>query len=237
MIDFQNETVSLGWCDNGSTDGKFTEGIAYTFLGLLDQGMMINQIIRVQGNQIARQRETLIRQWEEKNDTDWLLWVDSDIFLNVDLFKILASYADKETHKVISGVYFIAKENLETLPTPMACIFSGTDEENNKVIHVHPLPENKLIEIDAAGMGLVLMHRSALEAMRKVYGPDQALFEEKTDIEDKFVSEDIMFFRKLKVAGIQSYAHTGATATHIKRFPLDINYYNMYWDNVNKMKR
>ncbi len=24
-----NETVSIGWCDNGTTDGKFTEGLVF----------------------------------------------------------------------------------------------------------------------------------------------------------------------------------------------------------------
>jgi len=27
-----NETVSIGWCDNGTTDGRFTEGLIPTEL-------------------------------------------------------------------------------------------------------------------------------------------------------------------------------------------------------------
>ena len=43
-----------------------------------------------------------------------------------------------------------------------------------------------------------------------------------------------MFFRKLKKAGIKIYAHTGAVVQHMKRFSFDVNYYNVYWDALEK---
>lgn len=48
---------------------------------------------------------------------------------------------------------------------------------------------------------------------------------------DEYISEDIVFFRKLKKSGIQAYAHTGALADHIKRVPLNASYYMIYWNN------
>jgi len=43
------------------------------------------------------------------------------------------------------------------------------------------------------------------------------------------VGEDIIFFRKLKQAGIKVFAHTGALAQHMKRFSFDVAYYGLYW--------
>ncbi len=43
------ETLSIGWCDNGMTDGKFTEGLLYTSLTSAKHGIFINNAIRVQG--------------------------------------------------------------------------------------------------------------------------------------------------------------------------------------------
>jgi hypothetical protein len=33
----------------------------------------------------------------------------------------------------------------------------------------------------------------------------------------------------MQEAGIPLYAHTGALVKHIKRFSLDVGYYDMYW--------
>lgn len=30
----KSDTVAIGWCDNGTTDGKFTEGLMTAVLGL-----------------------------------------------------------------------------------------------------------------------------------------------------------------------------------------------------------
>ena len=57
------------------------------------------------------------------------------------------------------------------------------------------------------------------------------MFAENQEI-GKFISEDISFFKKLKKCGVQLYAHTGALVEHRKTFSFDINYYNLYWTNV-----
>jgi hypothetical protein len=38
-----------------------------------------------------------------------------------------------------------------------------------------------------------------------------------------------VFFRNLKKAGVDVYAHTGAVVKHMKRFAYDENYYALYW--------
>ena len=60
------------------------------------------------------------------------------------------------------------------------------------------------------------------------------MFAEEEGVGEKYISEDIVFFRKLKKAGIKIYAHTGAVVQHMKRFSFDVNYYNVYWDALEK---
>jgi hypothetical protein len=95
------------------------------------------------------------------------------------------------------------------------------------------LPKNELIKVDSAGFGFLLMHKSIVSKMREV-SPDYSLFAEEEGIGDKYISEDIVFFRKLKAAGVDVYAHTGALVQHMKRFSFDINYYNLYWNGLQK---
>ena len=154
----KNETVAIGWCDNGTTDGKFTEGLMTAVITGAANGMPIHTSIRVQGNQIGRQRQVLFDHWADKVKTDWILWVDSDIVLNTDAMQKLWKTADKVNRPVVSGVYFISKENEGSLMKPYPVLFNDVSEY--QIQYVHPLPDNEVIKIDNAGFGFVLMHKS-----------------------------------------------------------------------------
>ncbi len=69
------------WCDNGLTDGKFTQGLVYT---ILTSDLPIASAQRVQGNQIGRQRQTAFDVWHKQTKFDWILWIDSDIVITND---------------------------------------------------------------------------------------------------------------------------------------------------------
>jgi hypothetical protein len=225
----KNETVSIGWCDNGTTDGKFTEGLMTAALAGPGNGTPIASSIRVQGNQIGRQRQVLFDHWADKIKTDWLLWVDSDIVLNLDAMKLLWQTADKINRPVVSGVYFISKENEGTLMRPFPVLFDNITEFQIK--YHHPLPENQVLKVDCAGFGFVLMHKSIVPKMREAH-PGKGMFMETGDgQDDHFIGEDIIFFRRMEKAGIPLHAHTGALVKHIKRFSLDYDYYALYWAN------
>jgi len=221
------EVISIGWCDNGMVDGKFAEGVVYTTLTGIGKGLPIGNAIRVQGNQIGRQRQALMDMWYDQIKTEWLLWVDSDIVLTLDVLEMLWKVADKDTKPVVSGVYFISKQMESSLMQPMPALFDETGNEF-EIKYKHPLPFNQVIKVDNAGLGLTLMHKSVVPALRQKF-PDQSMFAEIENVGEKFVGEDIVFFRKLKAAGIPVHAHTGARVKHMKRFAYDDNYYALYW--------
>lgn len=234
MAHSNKETLSIIWCDNGTTDGKFTEGLVYTIIHAGTVGVPINNAIRVQGNQIARQRQAAIEMWQKVN-TDWALWVDSDIVLTQDMLKTLWNTADKVTRPVVSGVYFISKQMEGSLMMPMPCIFNDTDNQY-EIKYLHPLPKNQVVKVDSAGMGLVLMHKSVLKGLNDKF-PGDFWFGENNERAEKFIGEDIVFFRKVKEAGIPVHAHTGVIAKHMKRFAFDDAYYNLYWGAVEMAER
>ena len=226
MAHGSNEIISIGWCDNGMVDGKFAEGIMYTTITAPTKKIPIGNAIRVQGNQIGRQRQALLDMWYDQVKTEWLLWVDSDIVLTLDVLEMLWKTADKNTKPVVSGVYFISKQMESSLMQPMPALFNEVSEF--QIQYIHPLPQNEVIKVDCAGLGLTLMHRSVVPKLRQI-SPDYSLFAEKENLGEKFVGEDIVFFRNLKKAGVDVYAHTGARVKHMKRFAYDDNYYALYW--------
>ena len=221
------ETVALAWCDGGMVDGRFMDGLLLATMNAPKIGMNIVNKIRVNGNQIGRQRQVLFDNWADVTKTDWLLWIDSDIVVTPDSLKLVWDSADKVSRPVVSGTYFVSKENERSLMQPFPALFKEGSTKHELQI-IHPLPKNELIKVDSAGFGFLLMHKSIVSKMREV-SPDYSLFAEEEGIGDKYISEDIVFFRKLKAAGVDVYAHTGALVQHMKRFSFDINYYNLYY--------
>jgi hypothetical protein len=213
-------------------DGRFMDGLLLATMNAPKIGMNIVNKIRVNGNQIGRQRQVLFDNWADVTKTDWLLWIDSDIVVTPDSLKLVWDSADKVSRPVVSGTYFVSKENERSLMQPFPALFKEGSNKHELQI-VHPLPKNELIKVDSAGFGFLLMHKSIVPKMRKV-SPDYSLFAEEEGIGDKYISEDIVFFRKLKAAGIDAYAHTGALVQHMKRFSFDINYYNLYLNGLQK---
>jgi len=221
-----NETVTLCWCDGGGTDGKFTEGLVYA---TLSRPIPITNAMRVQGNQIGRQRQVALETWYDKTDTDWLLWVDSDIEITNDALLKVWQAADKISRPVVTGTYFISKENEQSLMAPYPAVFDWVEGQDFQIKYLHPLPANSLVKVGSAGFGFVLMHRNAISTMRKVHGAIPYFNE--TGVGDEFVSEDINFFRLMGQAGVPLYTHTGALVKHMKRFALDVEYYKFFWNN------
>jgi GT2 family glycosyltransferase len=226
MTHSSNEIISIGWCDNGMVDGKFAEGLMYTTITAQSRKLPVGNAIRVQGNQIGRQRQALLDMWYDNVKTEWLLWVDSDIVLTTEILAMLWKIADKDTKPVVCGTYFISKQMESSLMQPMPALFTEISEYEIK--YLHPLPKDEVVKVDCAGLGLTLMHRSVVPKLRAV-SPDYSLFAEKEGLGDKYVGEDIVFFRNLKKAGVDVYAHTGALVKHMKRFAYDENYYALYW--------
>ena len=226
------DTVTIAWCDNGLVDGKFAHCVANALIECKNFDINIVNTIRVLGNQIARQRQTVYNTWKE-NPTDWILWIDSDILFDSIYIKKIIDSADENDRPVVSGLYFISKNPESSLMEPTAAAFINVDKYLIKSIH--PIPENEIIEIDNAGMGFVLMNKSIIEKIEKNY-PNEFLFKENEENGDNFIGEDIAFFRKLKNIQIPIYLNTEIKLQHLKKFPFDLNYYLMYWDNIDKIK-
>jgi GT2 family glycosyltransferase len=224
------EAITLAWCDNGSVQGGFANGIANTIIDAPNNNINIKNTIRVNGNQIGRQRQILFDHWADHIKTDWLLWVDSDIIISCDSVKMLCDIADKEKRPVVTGTYFVSNQNEQTLMEPRPSLYMETGDEFQTYV-VHPLPENVVIPVDVAGFGFMLMHRSIVEPVRMA-ADGHSVFAEKQNSVTQFVSEDVVFCRYLKKAGIQLYAHTGAIVPHMKTFSFDDNYYKIYWDGI-----
>jgi GT2 family glycosyltransferase len=219
------KTLAIALCDNGYVDSKFLDGLLSIIVYMNSANSKINfdGLMHVSGSQIAQQRQNAIDSWYREAESDMLLWIDSDVVITVDAFKRLIDLIDETDRPIVSGVYFISPNQYDSMMTPYPAIFTDDGERNTSI---HPLPENKIIQIDAAGFGLLLMHRSAV---KKLIELEDSLFD--VSFGKINLGEDISFFRKAKKNGIPVYADTGALVSHMKRFSFDVNYYKNWWIN------
>ena len=228
----EQETVSVAWCDSGQVEGKFAQGLVDV---LLKSGVKFETSLRSQGNQIGRQRETILKYWFENNKSDWLLWVDSDVVLTVETFKLLWDNKDAKERPIMTGVYFTTDNPEEPLMVPMPTVFTFAEKDGVIGIQrIHPLPKDELIKVDAAGMGFVLMHRSVVE--RVLDKMPEATFFTEVGVHKTFMGEDIFFFALLNQCEIPVWCHTGALAPHMKLFSFDQHYYNAFFGGVQQQK-
>jgi hypothetical protein len=218
------DTLAIAWCDNGMVDGKFMQGVTDV---MLHGGANVVTTLRSSGNQIGRQRETVVKYWYENNKSEWLLWVDSDVVIGPDVFKKLWDRRDVEKHPILTGVYFTTDTPEEPLMIPMPTLFEFIVKgEEVGIKRMHPLPKNKFIKVGAAGMGFVLMHRSVVTRILEVL-PNTPLFTE-VGVGKQFMGEDIFFFSLCDKADIPVWCDTSATVPHMKRFSFDVNYYDAF---------
>lgn len=226
------ETVSVAWCDSGQVEGKFTQGLVDV---LLKSGVKFETSLRSQGNQIGRQRETVLKYWFEENKSDWLLWVDSDVVLTVDTFKLLWDNKDAKERPILTGVYFTTDNPEDPLMVPMPTVFNFVEKDDVIGLQrIHPLPKDKFMKVDAAGMGFVLMHRSVVE--RVLEKMPNATFFTEVGVHKTFMGEDIFFFALLNQCEIPIWCHTGALVPHMKLFSFDQHYYNAFFGGVQEQK-
>ena len=179
------------------------------------------------GTKIERLRETIVKAWYEQNKSDWILWVDSDVVISPDTFRKLWDKRDAVDKPLLTGVYFTTDTPEEPLMVPSPTVFEFVVNGNEVGIkRLHPLPRDKFIQVGAAGMGFVLMHRSVITRILEVK-PNTPIFTE-VGVNKSFMGEDIFFFALCNEAEIPVWCDTSALVPHMKRFSFDVNYYDAF---------
>lgn len=218
------ETLTIAWCDNGMVDGKFMQGVTDV---MLHSGVKVVTTLRSQGNQIGRQREKIVKHWYENNKSDWILWVDSDVVVSPEMFHKLWDKRDAVEKPLLTGVYFTTDTPEEPLMVPSPTVFEFVvNDKEVGIKRLHPLPKDKFIQVGAAGMGFVLMHRSVITRILEVK-PNTPIFTE-VGVNKSFMGEDIFFFALCNDAEIPVWCDTSALVPHMKRFSFDVNYYDAF---------
>ena len=210
------DTVAIGWADPGHVDGEFAVALAQLSVA---RASWLGGMIRVEGSAlISRIRNEIASAFLDRSEAAWLLMIDSDESLPVPAFDKLIGAAHDKSHPIVAGLYFGARPTGGLYATPEPLIFR---EQDGMYAALHDYPRDRVIPVDAAGTGCLLIHRSVLEAMRAVATPDEGdrwCFFQDGPSGGHWYGEDVNFCRRAKALGFPIHAHTGAVLPHRKRY-------------------
>jgi hypothetical protein len=210
--------VSIGVCDPGTVNG----GFAFSLIQLAQsRSSRLGPFIRVKGSGLlSKQRNRLVKQFLETK-SDWLLMMDSDEQLPVESFDKLIEAAHDKERPIVAGLVFASFETGFPYPKPVPTIFQDAPEG---FLPLNNYDKDSLFQVDAAGTGCLLVHRSVLEAMRENadehQGQDWCWFID-FPFNGEWIGEDLQFCRRVRSLGFPIYAHTGAILPHSKSYWLD----------------
>lgn len=209
--------ISIGACDPGEVNAAW----AYRIFQLCQsRGQRLGPFIRIEGSGLlSKLRNRVVKAFLDNTDSDWLLMLDVDEQLTLEAFDLLVDTAHDKERPVVAGLYFGAFDKSKHLyPKPIPLIFQDVPEG---FLPLFNYDKNSIFQIDACGTGCMLIHRSVLEKMREMadpnQGPDWCWFWDGP-INGNWISEDLLFGRRIRQLGFPIYVNTGAILPHEKSY-------------------
>ena len=155
------------------------------------------------------------------SDTEWILWLDSDMTFPKNTITELFKVAEEKKAKMVTGVYYQRRgQNLpvlwsrgeQTEKTGLSGMENKRADKNKYVgAFMFPNPDKKEpFKVHAAGFGCVLVHRSVFEVL------DRPWFRFLPDV----CSEDFYFFVNAQEAGFELWATPNLELGHIADAPV-----------------
>lgn len=209
------DRIVLAWCDPGQVDGAFAASIVVLATARPER---LAQVVRVQGSGLlSRTRNMQVAAFLDDTTADWLLMVDSDHTLSVDVFDMLTGAAHDKSHPVVAGLYFGAWPSGGPYPRPIPIAY--TLDESDTFNPIDDIEPRGLRRVDGVGTGCLLVHRDVLAGMRDdapVGLRDWCWFQDGPTGDGRWLSEDLTFCKRLGECGVPIHVHTGAVLPHRK---------------------
>jgi GT2 family glycosyltransferase len=147
----------------------------------------------------------------------WLLMCDTDMVFGPDALDRLVAAADPVERPVVGALCYSQNGAGDPLPT----MYDLMRKETGELAFTRPSswPEDTCVKVSATGAAFLLIHRSALEAIRDA-GKDIAApwFRESAipGASLALMGEDMTFCLRAGAAGIPVHVHTGVQVGHMK---------------------
>lgn len=177
---------------------------------------------------ISGARNSICLEFLTQHSAPWLLMLDTDMTFQPDLVEALLQEADEDKAPIVGGLCFSMDNEGKLFPTLYDVIGS---EESPEFVRYHEWQPESMMQVFATGAACLLIHRSALRAIRDYRDPEhperfgfsQAFpWFQETDFYGRVMGEDITFCLRAGRAGLPVYVNTSVQLGHIKQFELNL---------------
>lgn len=206
--------VAIVNCNPGQVSAEFT-GSTLSFLveDSKDRKLLYEKIYLLRaGGILSVFRNQLTKWFLDKTNAEYLLFIDSDIeYTKDDVYKLVdqCSYSKP----VVTGCYPIAADEGHVV-----CVYSLVQIKNEISMapwkHLPPkLPQQTTLSADGCGAGFLLIHRSLLVQMQRLYGP---VWFDLFNIGKVPFGEDLSFCYRVRQMGFPIHVHPDVRVGHLK---------------------
>ena len=213
------DRVVVAYIHPGETSAYFTQGLVNTLM--YDQATarrVVGCLNEWSSANVSASRNSLVAQFLDDYDAEWLLWVDADMAFDHEALPALMASADAETRPIMGALCFgMSMDRL----FPTIYQYVETDEGNLTTVRVGEYPPDEVVQCAATGSAFVLVHRRVLEAVR-AHGFNQAFpWYQETELNGLPVGEDLTFCIRAGILGFPTHVDTAVKIGHHKSTVLD----------------
>lgn len=204
----------VGYIHGGTVRAEFMTSV----LGVVVGGRTrVSDVLAYQsGPNISTARNLVTDKFLREHDEPWLLMADTDMWFAPDTLDRLITAADPVERPVVGALCF--SQNADGLP--YSTMYELTEPEPGRMAFARykQWPEDECVRVSATGAGVLLVHRTAFEAVEKTSGDVAAPWFRETAIGAplSLMGEDLTFMLRLAAADIPVHVHTGVRAGHMK---------------------
>ena len=167
------------------------------------------------GPNLSTGRNRLVDDFLRRHSEPWLLMVDTDMVLPLDVLPRLIAAAHPVERPVVGALCYTLERG-EQQPT----MYELTRKDSGELAFARPAswPADACVRVSATGTACLLMHRDALLAVEKTSKDPAAPWFRETAVGGKLalMGEDLTFCLRCAAAGIPVHVHTGVKAGHMK---------------------
>ncbi|SET43308.1 glycosyltransferase family 2 protein [Nonomuraea wenchangensis] len=221
----------IGIIDNGSWSACFGLSFAETMLYDAGAGQRFYRgprpFIRVTAGTmgLVAARNEIVRGFLDKTEAEWLVFIDTDMGFAPDTVDRLIASADPKDRPVVGALCFSLKKEKGNDYYAQSNSLKPTlyqyHELENEVgfAAIYDYERDALVEVSGTGAACIVIHRSALERIRKSLGDvwfDQITHPTGDHGKPRQFSEDLSFCVRLASMDTPIYVDTSVKTTHEK---------------------
>lgn len=218
-------TVAVGFLDPGSWSAVFGHSLTRLYLAdiagsqrMVPNGMELRSFCPANG--LVASRNATAARFLDDTDCEWLFTVDTDMGFGSDTVDRLVAAAEETQVPVMGGLCFSLRKSGEsgfgapvyvTVPTCFRFVETESEAGFQPILDY---PRDTVFPVAATGAACMLLHRSALEAVRAKYG--DRWYDPVVHPKGSTFSEDLSLCVRLAGCDLPVHVDTSVKTCHDK---------------------